>query len=312
MLMQQRGQSLRRGIDCLERAIELDPRYPAAMAALGESLALLGHYGLVDPRTVMPRARKLLESAVALDPSNADALSALALVTLVWDRDRKGAEAMWQRAIALNPRSAPVRTQYGAWFLGFSEGRFGDADVQLEEALKLDPLSAYVWASASLADWTSFRPSVFGRSEMRARRALELDPDNYLARWTLQMALTAAGRFEEAIVAGNAAMAVSNRHSWALSGIAYAMFKLGRVPEARAIYSELQDRATREFIPLSVPGIIALYLGEVDEGLKLLWRAIEQRETNITTILPTYPFVGNLREMPDYPKMMAAIGWSTA
>jgi hypothetical protein len=88
-----------------------------------------------------------------------------------------------------------------------------------------------------------------------------------------------------------------------------ALLETGREAEARKILDELKERSTREFIPVSIVGIVALYLGEIDEGIALLWRALEQQETTLPTVLPHYPFVGPLRKLPDYPKLMAAIGW---
>src|SRR5687768_17953702 len=94
---------------------------------------MLGHYGLVDPRTVMPRAKELLEGALALDPSSAEAHSALALVTLVWDRDRERSESLWNHALALNPKSSVIRATYGAWYCAYTRRRFDEADVRSEE-----------------------------------------------------------------------------------------------------------------------------------------------------------------------------------
>jgi serine/threonine-protein kinase len=309
-LLLQRGPSLLLAIETLERAIALDPRYAPPRAALGEAYAMLGHYGIRDSRTVMPRAQELLEAAIALDPSSAEAHSALALVTLVWNRDRDGAESLWKQAIALSPRSAQVRAVYAAWYLALTRGRWEEADAELEQAVALDPLSAYVLATKALSDWTSGRPEAVERAVSEAERAVELDPNAFLSRWSLQQALNAAERWEEAVDAGNAALAMSRRHSWALHGMVVSLVALDRLEEARAIYEEMLERSRTESMQVSIIATVAIHLGEVDAGITLLWKGLTLLETNLVTVLPHYPFLGLPDDHPERAKLLAAIGWN--
>jgi serine/threonine-protein kinase len=306
----QRGQSLRPAIECLERAMALDPRYAAPQAALGEAYAMLGHYGLADPRTVMPRAHELLEGAVRLDASSAEAHSALALVTLVWKRDRDQAGALWKHALSLNPRSGQVRVVYSGWYLALSLGRFDDAFREAEQAIVDDPLSAYVLATAALADWVSLRPDKVQRAISRAQRAIELDPNAFLPRWILQQSFNAAERWEEAIDAGTNALAMSRRHLWALHGMVISLVGLGRVEAARQIYTEMLTRSASEFMQQSIIGTAALFLGDVADGLRLIWHGLENQETNLTTVVPHYPFLGLSPDHPERARLMTALGWS--
>ena len=52
------------------------------------------------------------------------------------------------------------------------------------------------------------------------RRAIQLDPESFVARWALGISLGMAGRFEEAVSTLEAAAGMSGRHSLALTGLA--------------------------------------------------------------------------------------------
>ena len=53
-----------------------------------------------------------------------------------------------------------------------------------------------------------------------ARRAVQHDPELFIARWALGVSLRTAGRFEEAVSTLETAAGMSGRHSRALSSLA--------------------------------------------------------------------------------------------
>jgi type IV pilus assembly protein PilF len=73
-----------------------------------------------------------IKQALAADPNNADAYNLRGLVYMRLD-DAALAEDSFRRAVAINPRDANVRHNYG-WLL-CQQSRYGDAATQFTEAL---------------------------------------------------------------------------------------------------------------------------------------------------------------------------------
>ena len=82
--------------------------------------------------------------ALALDPSLSDAHGALG--NLLRNSERPGADEAYKRALELNPNNAIVAHNY-AVLLASLPGRQADADAMSDRALALDPRSAIVWTN---------------------------------------------------------------------------------------------------------------------------------------------------------------------
>src|SRR5262249_10906995 len=100
-------------------------------------------------------ARLLLEHAIALDPSYAEALGWLGLNLWVgWahfgepmEPNRRMAIAVAEKAVAIDPSDAGCR-----WILGHILGyerRWTESDAELAVAVELDPNCADLWADLS-------------------------------------------------------------------------------------------------------------------------------------------------------------------
>src|SRR4029077_2396032 len=134
--------------------------------------------------------------AVGLDRSLAEAHSALAMASLMGTWDRAEAEREFLRSIELNPRYPQARAWYAFFYLQLSEGQLAEGMLQAKLALESDPLSAYAHALYSL---TCMVIGKIDEAIKASRHALVVDPENYLARITLQGCLWVSGEFEESI-----------------------------------------------------------------------------------------------------------------
>jgi len=88
-LAKRTADGFRRAEECYDRAIELDPDYALAYAGLADHYFMLPEYGVLDPRTALPRARVAAERALEIDSACTQALSTLAMLRSVqdWNRD---------------------------------------------------------------------------------------------------------------------------------------------------------------------------------------------------------------------------------
>jgi TolB-like protein/tetratricopeptide (TPR) repeat protein len=137
---------LQRSVGYFRQALEADPKFARAQAALANSLVLL-----IDPfepgqpaGASLRRAEAAVYQALALDPNSSDAQVAYA--NLLRQTDRDGAEDAYRRALELNPNNSEGWHGY-AVFLSNRAGRYDESDAAMRRALELDPRSAVTWAN---------------------------------------------------------------------------------------------------------------------------------------------------------------------
>src|SRR5689334_1098374 len=111
---------LKKGIEYFEQAIALDPRYSLAYAGLADSYTAPGYYNYLPPKQVFPRAREAADRSLAIDDGRAEAHTARACVSLLYDWDWTGAEHSFQRAIQLKELYPTAHFWYACclWAMG--------------------------------------------------------------------------------------------------------------------------------------------------------------------------------------------------
>jgi TolB-like protein/Flp pilus assembly protein TadD len=121
----------------LRRAIELDPNYAAAYAALAETYHTATSMGWAEsPLMLISRAEELATKALSLDPSEVRARVVLAHIHVFHQRYRL-AEAEIDRAIETNPNDAQGLAGRGNILMWL--GQTDAAVVALEQAQRIDP-----------------------------------------------------------------------------------------------------------------------------------------------------------------------------
>jgi TolB-like protein/cytochrome c-type biogenesis protein CcmH/NrfG len=181
-------------ISLFEQAVALDPDFTDAWSGLSFTLSILPGWGSeMDYREVAQRNRQAVERALELDPSHPEALIASAFSTSITEWNWKAAVPDFERAYRSAPRDARVLNLYGD-FLTIT-GDFDKAEAVEKTAMALDPMSAV--HPTDLA----FHYLLRGRANDAlplARRAVDLQPDDYIRIDVLIYAPIESGAFEEA------------------------------------------------------------------------------------------------------------------
>ena len=120
-----------------EKALELDPNYASAYAALASIYA----FGL-PVHEFMPKARATAIKALELDETSAEAQTTLAVVKFFYDWDWSGAVKDFLRAIELDPNSATAHHRYAHYLWAMEQ--FDEANEQLERAQGAGPTGVLV------------------------------------------------------------------------------------------------------------------------------------------------------------------------
>ena len=306
-LLYRRGSAIPHAMECLEQAVKLDPGYALAWAGLADSYTTLGYYGLVRPGACMPKGMEAARRAVALGPSLAEAHNALAMACLMGAWDKVEAEREFLCALELNPRYIQARGWYALFYLQYAAGRLDEGIEQAKLSLESDPLSSYAYG---LYSFSCAQAGRCAESLQACERAVQLDPESFLARWFYQAALYCSRRFEEALVAGEVALAMSGRHPWAMIGLAITFADLGKPSDAEAIYAELMARARQSYVSPSALALTAAAAGIEDEAIRHAREAFEIRDpTSLFLFSKIAPASPRLRAYPRFHEMPVDTGW---
>lgn len=160
---------LARAIEEFKRAIDEQPDYALAYAALADSYDSIFFANPAVGDTPYASARDALRRALELDPRLAPAYSTLGWMTLHFDRNLPEAERAFDRALELDPTDSLTRFRR-AHVLAI-RGRMRDAEAEAEDARRSDPLSAPI---ADLLGWLAYYRGDNAAALQRMQEAAEL------------------------------------------------------------------------------------------------------------------------------------------
>jgi adenylate cyclase len=201
----------------------------------------------VYTRAGFEEAEGLLRRAVALDPTYADALAALAecLVRMTvngWATDKQTSTAeacaLAGRALAADPENGSVLA-IAAWAYSTLGVRFEQSLDLANRALVLHPNSVHV---RSFCGWVLhyMGDSLRAIEQFEAARRLSpVDPKSYFPMLGLAAAHFFAGHFEETVSLTGRILVEVPTHNVARRYRAAALAHLGRIEEASAVVAEL-------------------------------------------------------------------------
>jgi TolB-like protein/tetratricopeptide (TPR) repeat protein len=249
-----------RAIAHFKRAIELAPDYANPYAGLAHAWWMRGVIGPLSMREVAEPARDAAEKALARDDRLAEAYAAKAYVQGVFDWDWTGAETTIRRGLAAEPNSLEARYVYALLLMAM--GRLDESIEQIEEAARLDPLSAQVQSTFGRI---LYRARRYGDAVERLGRAIELEPRNAQTFARLGDVYVELERYDEALAAFDRARMLDSVSLDYRPRVARAYARMGREREAR---EQLRD----------LTAVVLVALGDPDQALALLFKAVERRD----------------------------------
>lgn len=129
---------LQKAITLFAKALEHDPSFAPAYAAMADSWLLLAMYGNLTNMNATERAMPMIEKALEIDPGSSEAFAALGLAR--WQiGQRDAAESALRQAIKLNDNYIPAYLWMGG-LLG-ELGRLPEQSQILQQAMVIDPLN---------------------------------------------------------------------------------------------------------------------------------------------------------------------------
>ena len=298
-------QRARRALESFNRAVQLDPNHAAARAGAARSYFALGSDGAMSQAEARTRALDAITRARAIDPDQEDALVALGDLKFRYDWDWAAAEAAYRRAIEVNGSFSYARGQFSRFLA--AAGRLDEAVEQAQTAAELDPLSAETVQTLGLAQYYKRDYQGAVRS---LERALELDPRSARAHAVLSRVRDAQGDHTAAIAEMRRAIELAEEPgaAWRMQLIRLQA-AAGRRDDARAQFRAFSREAERRGVRIAAEhlGYLALTLGDREQALAHLERAVEERDPAVLW-LAVDPRVDALREHPRFRALVAKLG----
>ncbi len=294
--------SLRKGMEYFEMAIEEDPDYALAYAGLADSFNLLGFYNVEPPEDVFPKAIAAANKAIAMDDSLAEPYTSLAFARMLYEWDWEGAERAFKRSLELNP-DYPTGNHWYAEYLVFT-GQTEAVIVQAARTLETDPLSLII---NTLLGWVPYFARQYGEAVEQYKKALEMDAEFVPAHFFLGLAYALQSKYEKALTELQLASKLFGRSTLFMQTQAYTLGLSGRRYEAEIILKELENVAGKEYVSPYFTAVAYAGLGDMDRVFEWLARACEQRDIWMV-FLKVDPIWDDLRPDPMFAALLERVG----
>jgi serine/threonine protein kinase/Flp pilus assembly protein TadD len=290
-------EALHRSFQYLSVAVQGDPDYAAAHAALADWYLSAGNNGLIPVPEGLAKAKGAASRARELDPGLAEAYACLGRVA-VHECDVHRALAEFETSLRLNPNLVePVIWSARA----LSVLSMLDAAIKrVELAKQLDPISPRPYLSASAVYYIAGN---YERAIEESKRALEFEPGLPTAFYFMGVSQLHLGLTVEALASLETSVRVGHGHAAAYGGRAFALVRMGRTADARDLLNEMKDRATRAEVSPYYFAEVYLALGEVDKAISYLRRSYELRIPDMVGI-GVDPLLESLHDHPDFQEIV--------
>jgi TolB-like protein/DNA-binding SARP family transcriptional activator len=275
-----------------QEALRHDPLLAEAHAGLSDVHTRRGVFGFAPARESYRLAGAAALRALELDSTLAAAHTALAHASCVADFDWQRAEDGFRRAIALEPGYTFARLPFVMCLA--SQGRFAEAERQLEIARQYDPLAPAISNLAGRLYVARQKPD---QAIAHLWQALELSPRMDMAWQQLGHAYLQKGMHAEAVNAMERAAVLSGARDSA--HLAYAHAVAGHADRATQILGAVLAAPDRDDLAFHI-ALAYSGLGNHDEAFAWLERGLATAAS----------FIGSMAVEPGFQRLHGDPRWA--
>ena len=299
---QRTAAGMREAVRYLEQAVARDPKFAQAQAALADAYVLVIPYAGAPRAETWAKAQATAARALALDSTLAEAHTALAYGTMIYDWDWPAAEASFRQAIAADSTYPTAHQWYGDFL--WSRGRLDEALLQMQRAHQLDPLSRVIGCEVGQTYYLMHRSE---EAERQIQETLALDPNYPKGLYLIGLIRSHQGRYPDAIRELERSIELGGLQEDIAGGLAYAYGASGDRGAAVKYIAELQTRLAKGTVGPFALALAYTGLGETTRAFEYLNRAIDVRDI----FLPEDffdPMLEPLRRDPRFARVEARMG----
>ena len=294
---------LRRAIEHFRQTVEIDPSFAPAYSGLADCHATLGYLSCLAPREAFSAARRHATKALELDGSLAEAHASLGFVKLYFDWDWAGAEADFQRAIALDPNYAATHEWYSIFLL--AAGRPEEAFREIQLARQPDPLSLPINSDLGFHYYYTGR---YAEAVKQLKFVLELNKNFPPAHLWLGRTYQELGRLDDALAEFRRVEEKLPEWSVSIAARGFVAGVAGRTEEAQNSLVELRRLADKKFVTSYGVALVHAALGQRDSAFAWLNKAFDER-SHWLVWLRLDPRWKTLRSNPRFTELVTRVGF---
>jgi len=291
-------ESVQKSLQYYEEAIQKDPNYALAYAAMAQSYQLLGSvYGVIPPEEAMPKAEELAMKALEIDNMLSQAHGELGAIRYRYHWDWEGAEKEFKLALELDPGSS--NSAYGS--LMSTMGRHDDAVALAKRAIQLDPAQLGMRMSTA---YMLLHARRYDEVIEQCQIMLDLNPNFRGAYVCFSEVYELKGLYGDAVSAYQKVLTLEGiANEEEITGLADAYQTSGKEGYWRWMLDYWTERAKQEYVPPTSFAIIYAYLGDKDQAMRWLEEGYKEHEF-IMTSLNVAPEWDPLRDDPRFHDLL--------
>lgn len=292
-----------KALQYFREAIDKDPNFALPYTGVATVFLALGIFSLLPTKEILPKAKAVLDKALELDDTLAEAHATAASMAFWFEWDWKAAENHFKKALVLNPGMALSRAWYGWYQLAM--GRFDEAISEIKKAQELDPLMPLFYAQG-----TGIHLTVGKLDEAMDQfyKAIELDPNFGLAYFHVGRVYFLKGMMEEAISAFQKSLGLVPYSGWAECYLGMIYHLQGEKEKAENLLEELIERKKKMYVSSVCIAILCHELGKPELAYEFYEKAFEERDI-LMPFIKVHPEHEKHRSDPRFKALLKKMGF---
>ena len=287
-----------KALELYDKATELDPDFGFAYALKPAIYAFLAE-GYMNQSEAFEKARIAADLAMEKGAELPQTHIAAAIIKK-WELDLAGAERDYLRTFDLNPNNSSAHNNYA--LILSARGKHRAALAEIEIAAQLDPLFYYLDINKA---WILTNDGRFDEALEILRNLVEQHPDLKLIYGFISAAYEGKTEHRRAIEASRETLGAKELYAYGQADIAYNLFKLGEIDEARQISDKLRDEK-KSIPPVKLAGIYEIEKKR-ELALQTLETAYAARDPELHSLY-TDPRLRPLHDEPRFQALLKKIG----
>ena len=290
-------QEIKKVLNLLNQALMLDSNDVRVWTEIAFTHLTRSYAGYDNRDEAIAATRKATDKAYSLDKSSTEVYRLRGTIKTTYDYDWKGANAEYQKALALEPGNSFNISVLA--FLNLALGRTKESIELSRKAMKLDPVSITHPYNLSLALLFSGQPN---EAEAVLKKALELHPDNNDYNAQLGRIYLLAGKPDSALYF----IQQKNKDSlYMIVTLPLIYYSKGNKIESEKTLQDL----IKKFADLAAFQVAEIYAwrGEKDKAFEWLEKAYANHDGGITQ-LKNNPFLKILFKDPRWTVFLKKVG----
>jgi TolB-like protein/DNA-binding winged helix-turn-helix (wHTH) protein len=295
------AESSDKAIKYFQQAIEKDPDYAAAYAALAHTYSVWLPGMTHTPRELMPKAKEFARKALSLDNTLSQPHCVLGMIDLLYDWDWAAAEEEYKQTLALNPNYFGVYEWHSRGLVARGSTEEGVAEAKRTLALSPSPLS---W---DYPIWVFVLARRQDLANDRAKALIEVAPEWVWAHYAMAMVYESQGQLEEAAKEYLKCDELFGTDSRKIAQLRRAMAKSGAQGYWRQTLENFKESAKSGYAPPVLVAEACVRVGDKNCAFAWLEKGFQERD-DLMINLKVEPVFYGLHSDPRFLDLIRRVG----